>query len=173
MARRAAIGAVLLGTCASCAPIPVPAVAAAQRIEIEETGCYGPCPVFRVSIDRSGTVDYAGARHVAQTGTRSVRADPGLFGAVQRVLEPFKPRRPGRYQNGFGPPASGAATVPCGDYATDGGTYIVTWTAADGVRRVEQDRGCQSPEAKRLMAGVRDALSMLPSAAWSAQRDRE
>ena len=41
------------------------------KITLERTPCYGACPVYKLTIHRSGKVEYEGKDHVRQKGSRS------------------------------------------------------------------------------------------------------
>ena len=41
------------------------------KIALERTICYGACPVYKLTIHRSGKVEYEGKDHVRQKGSRS------------------------------------------------------------------------------------------------------
>ena len=159
--------AVLLLT--SCAGSAFPRPTVPSRIEIAETGCFGLCPVYEVSIDKAGGVAYNGRQYVAVVGERTLTISPSSYDAIARLLEAWRPTRPGATSVGFG---FGPKLFPCDDYATDGGELIITWFDTDGSRRLVVDRGCRSPQSITFKTKVREALALLPSAEWSAQQDR-
>lgn len=159
MRRMGAPAAAVLGILLACRP-PAPARQAvpavdAGRINLERGPCFGACPVYTVTLDRSGAVTFEGRRFVADTGmfTDSVpaaRADSlfreldaaGWFGLSDRYA--------------MGEPA-------CGLFATDL-PRVVTEVEMDGKsKRIEHDHGCSGAPAslsaleKRIddVAGVR------------------
>ena len=140
----------LPAACAPQSPPPPPGAQAAAgavsgaRISLERGPCFGTCPVYRVTLDRSGSVRFEGRRFVADTGlhTRSVpgaRVDSlvaaleaaGYFGFADRY--------------GVGQPG-------CEPYATDLPTVTTEVHAGARDKRVEHDHGC---------AGAPDALGAL------------
>ena len=61
--------------------------AEAQVITLERTVCYGPCPVYTLRIDSTGTVSYHGGTYVAAVGDRTGKIDPAKF---QDLLQQFQ-----------------------------------------------------------------------------------
>ncbi len=47
-----------------------------RELEIEHTGCFGPCPVYRVRINDSGQVEYEGKQFVRQVGRAGYSLHP-------------------------------------------------------------------------------------------------
>ncbi len=47
------------------------------RIGLERTACYGTCPVYTLTIDQDGRVQYDGKMFVAAEGRRTRQIDPG------------------------------------------------------------------------------------------------
>lgn len=161
-----ALAALLLTSCAgSASPQPI----VPSRIEIAETGCFGTCPVYEVSIDKAGGVAYNGRQYVAVLGEKTLMRSPSSYDEVARLLEEWRPIRPGATSVGFG---SGTKLFPCDDYATDGGEFVITWFGTGHPRRLVVDRGCRSPQMATFKTKVREALALLPSKEWSAQRVR-
>lgn len=132
-------------------------------ITLEDTGCYGLCPGYEVSLAASGALHYDGQRHVAVKGVQSAAVDPATYIAMRDLLEPWRPVKPGSYSE----------TIRCDEYVTDGGSYVVRWRQPDGERSLVADRGCRSAEAATLRQRIEAALRLLPISSWAAQRDRE
>jgi len=51
-------------------------------ITLERTACFGECPVYRVSIDSLGHVEFTGERFVRVTGQQTARIPPERVGAI-------------------------------------------------------------------------------------------
>ena len=51
-------------------------------IRLQRTSCYGPCPVYTVTIDARGTVTYDGERFVRVVGRRRARIDPSIVAGL-------------------------------------------------------------------------------------------
>jgi hypothetical protein len=77
---RLACALALVGLLACGRPEPLPDVAlqpqgapglnpsTVRELEVEHTGCFGPCSVYRVRITDSGQIEYEGKRFVRQIG---------------------------------------------------------------------------------------------------------
>jgi len=133
--RRLALLAGLMACGHSPAPEPQANPAAAQgHLSLERRPCFGTCPVYTVTLERSGAVVFEGRRFVADTGTHTgsipaARADSlfraldaaGWFSFVDRYA--------------MGEPS-------CQHFATDLPS-VITEVRMDGrVKRVEHDYGC-------------------------------
>jgi hypothetical protein len=148
-------GGLLLGAAlAACSPRePEPAATPAGEpsagmdapvITLERTPCFGTCPVYTVTLSRSGTVSFTGRHHVAQAGeaTATVPAErvDGLLGELEA----------GGY---FGFADAYVMDSPaCGMYATDSPTVITSATRGGETKTIRHDRGCSAapPELSRL-----------------------
>src|SRR4051812_43917277 len=64
-----------------------PGGADATVITLERTGCFGPCPIYRVTLQGDGTVIFEGKRFVKSTGTFTAHVAPEQ---VRRLVEDFK-----------------------------------------------------------------------------------
>lgn len=54
-------------------------------ITMERTACFGECPVYRVSIDSRGRVEFTGQRFVRVTGQQTARIPQERVGAILRT----------------------------------------------------------------------------------------
>jgi Domain of unknown function (DUF6438) len=103
-------------------------------ITLERMPCFGTCPVYQVSIGRSGAVRFVGKHHVTTQGTASAeipaeRVD-SLLGALER----------GGY---FGFADTYMMDAPaCGMYATDSPTVITSVSAGGRSKTIRHDYGC-------------------------------
>jgi hypothetical protein len=123
-----------------------PIAPATGSVSLERGPCFGTCPVYEVTIDRSGAVRFVGRRFVADTGvstgTASSASVDSLFAELQAAdyfgfADSYRMGQPG-----------------CGRYATDLPTVITEVRLGDLTKRVEHDRGCADAPA---------ALSVLES----------
>ena len=55
---------------------PRPAI---SGITLERTGCYGPCPSYKVTVHSDGTVEYEGIKYVKEKGTRKGKITEAEF----------------------------------------------------------------------------------------------
>ena len=64
-------------------------VSANTLIQMQRTSCYGPCPVYTVTIDGRGVVTYDGGRFVRVVGRQTARIAPslvaGLLASAERI----------------------------------------------------------------------------------------
>ena len=142
MTRIRVVAMLALGSACARPPAPAPqsSPAPAGHISLERRPCFGTCPVYTVTLERSGAVIFQGRRFVADTGgfTGSIpaaRADSlfreldaaGWFALADRY--------------GMGEPG-------CERFATDLPS-VVTEVRMDGrSKRVEHDYGCTTAPAK-------------------------
>lgn len=139
-ALRASFLVLTLSACHSSAPTPAPgpeassAELSAPAITLERTPCFGSCPVYSLSISRSGIVRFDGKKFVEHTGPDSAKISPAAVDSLLAEMdEAGFYELDERYTSGA--PA-------CGRYATD--LPSATMSATDGKRvgRVQHDHGC-------------------------------
>lgn len=123
-----------------------PAAPATGSVSLERGPCFGTCPVYKVTVDRSGAVRFEGRRFVADTGvstgTASSASVDSLFAELEAsgyfsFADSYRMGQPG-----------------CERYATDLPTVITEVRLGDRTKRIEHDRGCADAPA---------ALSVLES----------
>jgi hypothetical protein len=142
--RRTALTLLLLAAACGRAPSPAPAHpdAAAEggdRVILERGPCFGVCPVYTVTLQRSGAVRFEGHRFVADTGV-SIGAVPvaraeSLFRAIDAAgFFDFEDRY------AMGDPG-------CGRYATDLPVVVTELRLAGRSKRVAHDHGCADAPA--------------------------
>jgi len=130
--------ALLLGLTA-CGRSPAPEAqanpaAAEGHLSLERRPCFGTCPVYTVTLERSGAVIFEGRRFVADTGTHTATIPAARADSLFRALDAagwftFADRY------GMGEPG-------CEHFATDLPS-VITEVRIDGrVKRVEHDHGC-------------------------------
>lgn len=59
--------------------------AAITEVSVEHTACYGPCPVYKVTLRRDGTATFVGTANVDNLGT--YEAQPNTFAPLARAIE--------------------------------------------------------------------------------------
>jgi hypothetical protein len=74
---------VAIGLSASSALAQEPEVPPDALIRLQRTSCLGPCPIYTVTIDAHGTVNYEGERSVRVVGRRTAHIDRSI---VARLL---------------------------------------------------------------------------------------
>jgi hypothetical protein len=83
------IGAIALAACATSAA-PVANVAPPGSHEVIATiargGCYGTCPIYKLTVYRDGTVEYTGDNFVKVKGPARGRVGPEVIAAIDRLF---------------------------------------------------------------------------------------
>jgi hypothetical protein len=135
--------ALLLGL-AACGRSPAPEpqanpAAAGGHLSLERRPCFGTCPVYTLTLERSGAVVFQGRRFVADTGTHTASIAAARADSLFRALDAagwfaFADRYT------MGEPG-------CQHFATDLPS-VITEVRMDGrVKRVEHDYGCSDAPA--------------------------
>ena len=57
------------------------------RITLERTPCFGSCPVYTVTVHRSGRVVFSGKEHVRMKGVRSGRISAAAFATLVKKID--------------------------------------------------------------------------------------
>jgi hypothetical protein len=128
------------------------AAAGVGSISLERGPCFGTCPVYAVTISRTGEVRFEGRRFVADTGVSTgaipaARAE-SLFTELDRagyfeLADAYRMGEPG-----------------CGRYATDLPTIVTEARLGQRTKRVEHDRGCaDAPRALTVREGRIDEVA--------------
>ena len=159
---------------AAAQPVDVPPDA---MIRLERTSCYGPCPIYTVTIDARGTVTYDGAKHVRVVGRRTAQVDPAvttkLLAGAERIRF-FDLRDAYRVIEHSDGSVSGPTDLP---------TRIVTITVNGRTKRVEDYVGApdsmgefehdidEAAGTKRWTFLDEETLEKLLRSGWSASGD--
>ncbi len=56
------------------------------KITLERTPCFGTCPVYELTVHRSGRVEFEGKEHVRQKGSHQGRISPGDFDRLVKKI---------------------------------------------------------------------------------------
>jgi hypothetical protein len=121
-------------------------------VSLERGPCFGTCPVYKVTVDRSGEVRFEGRRFVADTGVFTGPASSASVDSLFAELEAA---------GYFGFADSYRMGQPgCERYATDLPTVITEVRLGDRTKRVEHDRGCaDAPAALSVLEGRIDVVA--------------
>ena len=113
-------------------------------VTLERTPCFGTCPVYTLSISRSGTVRFTGKHHTAHAGPATAQIPPGRVDSLIAELD----------SAGYFELADDYVmdSPACGMYATDSPTVITSVTREGKTKTIRHDRGCSAapPELSRL-----------------------
>jgi len=163
MSGRALLALTLLGGCGQRSPeVPTPEAAssATTRVTLERGSCFGTCPVYRVSLDGEGRVDFVGTRFVSREGADTSRVPPDQVGRLVDSLD------------AAGYFALADQYVPdspaCGRYATDAPTVTTSVQSNGRSKTVRHDYGCAGAPA--ALAGMERLIdSVAGTARWTAR----
>jgi hypothetical protein len=166
--RRPALRPALLLLLAGCAPrkaVSPPAENAtasssdtASVITLERTACLGGCPVYRVSVSRSGAILYEGKAHVRVLGAATGQIKAERVGALLSELEDAGYLS---FADRYTPTESA-----CGRYSTDSPAAITTVRLSGRTKRIEHDYGCDAAPGSLVML-ERRIDEVLNSAQWT------
>lgn len=70
-----------------CAAAGLRAESTITKISLERTACFGTCPVYKLSVYRSGRVEFDGKEHVQEKGRRSGRISAADFARLVGKIE--------------------------------------------------------------------------------------
>lgn len=118
-----------------------------RAITVESGACARACPAFSARIAADGAVAYNGSSNVAVIGRRSAKRPAESFAAVRDLLTEYRPAA-----------GSEATTTGCGAAPTGGGTWTVTWEAADGTRTVLRHPAACASERGQTVTAVLDSV---------------
>ena len=79
--------ALAIGLAAGLAPAQEPEVPSDALIRLQRTSCFGPCPIYTVTIDARGTVTYEGERSVRVVGRRTAHIDKSIVAGLLAKAE--------------------------------------------------------------------------------------
>ena len=130
-----------------------PVVRVPTVISYEAHGCYGSCPIYRVTVARDGSGRFVGREHVAVRGERAFRISPAQFMAFAAHVAPLRPKQ------------GAIPRDPAECNRGDGPTYVVTWESEDGDRQsfCLGDHGEVPPSGYSL---ITTAPALLPVRDW-------
>jgi Domain of unknown function (DUF6438)/Ankyrin repeats (3 copies) len=146
-------------------------------IRLQRTSCYGPCPIYTVTIDAHGTVTYDGERSVRVIGRRTAHVETST---VARLLATAERIRFFEMRNTYRDIENPDGTVTS---VTDLPTKFVSVTANGRTKRVEDYLAAPDSLAdfereidaaagtKRWVFLDEDALEELTHSGWSASTD--
>lgn len=157
-----------LSACHSSTPAPSPEPEASASsgdssvpaVTLERTPCFGSCPVYTLSISRSGVVRFDGKKFVRHTGADSAKISAA---AVDSLLAEMSEAGYYDFEERY---TSGAPA--CGRYATDLPSVITSVTDGSRSRRIQHDHGCSDapPALSRLESRIDEVAG---TARWTAR----
>lgn len=104
-------------------------------ITLERTGCFGPCPIYRLTLRGDGEVVFEGKRFVKSVGKLTAHVPPE---DVQRLAEEFKKANYFSLRDKYVSPADG-----CQQWATDNPSAITSIKFEGKEKSVNHYYGCR------------------------------
>ena len=99
-------------------------------IVLERTACFGTCPVYKLTVHRSGKIEFEGRDHIREKGMRTGRISAEDFARLVKKIEEIDFFRLQDRYDGKNPDGSGITV-------TDLPTRKITVTKGDRTKRVE------------------------------------
>ena len=131
-----------------------------SRVGLERGACFGKCPVYRLTIDDNGTVQFDGQANVAHAGGASGTISSGSFADLAAAIVAARLESlASNYTMG---------SKACGQYATDLPTVVLTATIDGRTHVVRQDYGCRAaPPVLRGLHRMIDSVANVRQ--WTGQ----
>jgi hypothetical protein len=123
-----------------------------QSITYETGPCFGACPVYRLTINSTGSGTFEGLRFTRVTGMRAFRFRPADYQAFARALAPLRPARGSVRYTG----------ERCRAMATDMPSTEVTWRDRRGPQTLYFYFGCDMQRNRAIAERLRAAPQRLP-----------
>src|SRR4051812_20510121 len=148
------------GTRAGQVPAPEAASSGGTVVTLERGPCFGTCPVYRVSLEGNGKVDYAGTRFVTRVGSDTARVTPDEVGRLVDSLDAA---------GYFALADEYVSNSPaCGRYATDAPTATISVRSGGRSKSVRHDHGCVG--APKALGGMERLIdSVAGTARWTGR----
>jgi Domain of unknown function (DUF6438) len=137
-------------------------------ITLERTGCYGPCPFYKVTIDSSGSVTFTAQFDDLKKGlvTKEPMKGSVTVSELRQLIAAFKEinffslRRQYGYSDKYDP------TPGCPQVATDNPTVITSLMLGGRFKEVRHYHGCRGAE---ILGKLRNLESLIDEIAKTAQ----
>lgn len=143
-------------------PAPIDPIPANAKLELSRGACYGPCPVYTVTIDAQGRVEWDGEKHVEHVGLRRKQLDSlDALRDLWRRLDPAASQLL----------ATDEATW-CPEQFSDSPTVVVTIVAHGAERRVSDYQGCKGHAPLEAFRALEDEIDAVAGTAeWIGKRE--
>lgn len=125
-------------------------------ISLERSSCYGPCPVYSVSVDARGEVRFVGRDHVVSFGEHEGKINEATLRGLLREFEKL----------GFFD-LEDRYTSPdlCAEYLTDNPTVTLTLRRDGRAKTVSHYHGCRGFEEENALKRLQRSVEGL-TGAW-------
>ena len=151
-----AAGILFLSGCATANEAPPPTAGSVQTIRYETGPCFGPCPVYAVTVSSDGRGMFEGKAHTAVSGTQEFAVTAEQFADFRGRLAPYRPQGERR----IAPPDCG------GMEATDLPSVDITWTQKGPQSHLYAYYGCNMEANEAIFDALREAPEALPIAGF-------
>ena len=142
----ALIASLVLSACASTQPDPAHGL---TRITVEETACFGTCPIYELSVQAGGAYQLDARRFTRNDGMRRGQFDAGVFEAMADALIEA---------DFFNLPADITPGSPaCGMAPTDMPGLIVTARRGGDAHTVRYYHGCRAISLREMVDALHEA----------------
>lgn len=134
------------------ADAPAPGLQTGDRgsITLEETPCFGFCPVYKMTLNSDGSYILDGGRHSRTEGVQEGELQSAAYdraaGALREAEFDSRPK-----QIVMGEPS-------CKTPHTDAQTAIITWERPEGTKQVRFYKGCDLPAMETAVESLRAAM---------------
>lgn len=139
---------------AGCATTPLPDGSELPTAISYNTGsCFGPCPIYVVTVRADGTATWEGKENVAFKGVRQFSVSDEQYRAFARKLSTVRPKGTREIVPG---------SPDCGPLATDQSTARITWEGVSAADALTFHYGCHHSANRKTAETIRTAPSLLP-----------
>lgn len=122
----------------------------AKSISINTGGCYGPCPVFDLSLDSTGKGIYTGRYYVKKTGEHDFKVNAADFENLRVHLAQYRPIGKKVYDSGDA----------CSEgFVTDNPSVLIKWDNSDELYIY---LGCRFKNSEKISDAVYNSWRKLP-----------
>ncbi len=133
------------------APPPGPQMPETGSITLEETPCFGFCPVYTMTLSSDGSYILHGGDHTRTPGVQEGELEPEAYArAAEALREADFDSRPKEIV--MGEPS-------CKTPHTDAQTAIITWKHPEGARQARFYKGCDLPAMEAAVESLREAMN--------------
>lgn len=150
----ASLSLLVLAACAANpdADAPPPESQTRERgaITLEETPCFGFCPVYVMTLNSDGSYILNGGQHARTEGVQEGELDPAAYDRAASALRKadFADR----------PKEIVMGEPSCKTPHTDAQTAIITWERPEGTKQVRFYKGCDLPAMETAVESLRAAM---------------
>lgn len=127
-------------------------------ISLERTACFGPCPIYTVTIVADGTVTYNGEKYVRESGVivSSISEEN-----IRKLIREFEKINYFEYEDDYGYDS----VELCQQIATDNPSAITTFTIRERSKRINHYYGCRGFPGEEELTSLENMIDEIVNAA--------